>query len=390
MTIYILELLIIAFFGVLTKNMASRKADKYFVVIAFTMIILVAGLRKYTVGIDLETQYARMYSVIGEMDWNDIFQLRYEPGYSIFCKVLSMISKEQQFYIMITSIMCYGAVGFFIYHNSEDVRLSTFVFVACNMMFVYMNVIRQALAVALILFGTEFIKRKQYIRFIAVIMLASTFHTSALIAILLVVFSIVGYRRKYILISLGAYVGSLFLAQRFFNIVTSILGMYGGYATKDNYGLGIINIYTVMNSVLLLIVFLLANRFMFVKINVPRKMEKLDKKRRDIKIRMGNSCISLNKKQNEMGSFDNEFLMYMMLLLLIFQSSAMSMAILSRLRIVFHPFLLLIIPKIVNRCPRKKIVKYGVYLFVCIYFIYTATHTSASNYGTIPYTFYWN
>ena len=119
-------------------------------------------------------------------------------------------------------------------------------------------------------------------------------------------------------------------------------------------------------------------------------MEKLDKKRRYIKIRIGNRCISLNKKQNEMGSFDNEFLMYMMLLLLIFQSSAMSMAILSRLRIVFHPFLLLIIPKIVNRCPRKKIVKYGVYLFVCIYFIYTATHTSASNYGTIPYTFYWN
>lgn len=389
MAIYLLELLSIAFLRVLTKNIRTRNADKYYCIIAFSIIIVVAGLRKYTIGIDLEGQYARMYTMIGEMSWSDIFQLRYEPGYSIFCKLLSYVSKDPQFYIFITSLICYGSVGLFIYRNSEDVHLSTMIFITCNLMFTYMNVIRQALAVAILLFGINFIKKKQYFQFIAVIILASTFHTSALIALLMVVFSIVGYKRKYVLISFGIYVASLFLGQHFFDMTSTLLGMYEGYATKENYGMAIINSYTVMNSILMLFVFFMANRYIYRENTNSRILNAEFRNYRRKKIVLGDISLISTKKNEKIIPFNEGFMMNMMLLLLIFQSSSMSMAILSRLRIVFHPYLLVIVPQIVERCTNKRIVKKVVYLFLFMYFIYTSTHTSPGNYGTIPYEFFW-
>jgi hypothetical protein len=180
---------------------------------------------------------------------------------------------------------------------------------------------------------------------------------------------------------------SLVLGQRFFGIATGLLGMYEGYATKGNYGMAIINSYTVMNSMLMLFVFFVANRFIFKKNEESRLNNNEIVRRKHIVI--GDIRLFGGRNQYERVSFDTEYMMNMMFLLLLFQSSSMSMAILSRLRIVFHPFFLIIVPLIIERCSNKKIVKSGMYLFMLVYFIYTATHTSPGNYGTIPYEFFW-
>lgn len=58
-----------------------------------------------------------------------------------------------------------------------------------------MNVIRQAMAVGVILLGLEALKRKQYVKFAIYVVIATFFHTSAIIALLFILCDILTFKK---------------------------------------------------------------------------------------------------------------------------------------------------------------------------------------------------
>ena len=158
MSIYILLLLYLLFLSLIFLNKKFNKL--VFIILAFTPFVAISGFRSFSVGVDTQ-QFVNAYSRIINMSPNSFDLLRYEYGFSYFCWLLGKISTNPQILIFITSLFINISVGRFIYKNSDNVYLSVILYLLCNFFFSYMNIMRQAMAIAILLWGYEFIKDKQ-------------------------------------------------------------------------------------------------------------------------------------------------------------------------------------------------------------------------------------
>ena len=61
----------------------AKQHKKFYVVSCFMLLILVAGLRNYSVGIDLNKHYARNFISIANTNWSDLNKFTYIGGYDI-------------------------------------------------------------------------------------------------------------------------------------------------------------------------------------------------------------------------------------------------------------------------------------------------------------------
>lgn len=181
MVVYFWLILIIGLYGFILQANKNQRRKKCFVIVSFALIILLAGLRSSNIGIDLKAHYARNFIKIASYDWSQLasFTTPYEIGYCYYTKFLTLISTDVQFYIFVTSFIIYAAIGYFIYKESPDVVMSTQLVILSCLYYMFMNIIRQGLAVSIILVGYVWLDRsgrcfKDYIKFALMIFIAST------------------------------------------------------------------------------------------------------------------------------------------------------------------------------------------------------------------------
>ena len=195
MFIYIIVMFLILSIGLFFNVNKSYKLGKYYLIFIFSILTLLSALRNISVGVDT-SQYYEAYKLIGTIEWNELDKLRYEIGFSLLCKVLNYISSNPQLLLIVTSIFINSSVGLFIYRNSNNVVLSSFIFITYNLYFNYMNIMRQAIAIAIVLFAYEYLKNKKIIKYSILVLIASLFHTSSIICLLFIIFSKVKYDKK--------------------------------------------------------------------------------------------------------------------------------------------------------------------------------------------------
>lgn len=106
-------------------------------------------------------------------------------GYRFINRLFSKISGNYQLFISCVAIFMYTVVIKFIKKYSPNCVLSVFLFF---LMFfhVYLNVLRQAIAISIILMGIQYLFDKKKLRFAFVVCVAALFHKTALIALLLI------------------------------------------------------------------------------------------------------------------------------------------------------------------------------------------------------------
>lgn len=108
-----------------------------------------------------------------------------DRGFSLFsCLIKLIIGNHPRLYLFIIAALQGGALMYVFRKFSSNYLFSLFLFVASTDFISWMNNgIRQFLAVALIFAATELMLKKRYIAMIAIILVASLFHGSALIMI---------------------------------------------------------------------------------------------------------------------------------------------------------------------------------------------------------------
>ncbi len=225
MLIYLIALFIICLmFAVL------RKSHKICLLISFVILTLIAALRDYSVGVD-STQYYNAYINIGNLGWGDYNSQRYQIGFFYLIKILNLISSSPQLLFIVTSVFINVSVYHFIKKYSSNYFLSTVLYVLMFMYFSNMNVMREALSIAVVLFGFGYLVRKKYIRYLICILIGSLFHTVAFVALLLLVGAMLP-RSKWVYCILFILMVVLFVFYaEFFDVLASIFG-YEGY--KDS------------------------------------------------------------------------------------------------------------------------------------------------------------
>ena len=197
MIIYIVLLAFEVFLGFILKAKKSDKNKKIFLVVSFIVLTLISGLRTKEVGIDTNQYYTAYKRISNVYSVSDLLEERYEIGFSLLCFGLSRISSDPQLLIFISSLFINFCVLRFIYKNSEDVTYSIFLYITLNFFFSYMNIMRQAIAVAFVLLALENLKQKRYVKYFLGVGIATCFHSSAILAVLYFILDRFEYKKKY-------------------------------------------------------------------------------------------------------------------------------------------------------------------------------------------------
>ena len=91
------------------------------------------------------------------------------------------------------AVYAFTTVGIFLlamYEQSEDFPLTFFLFMALGYYFQTFSTVRYYLALALALYSMKFVLRRQWVRFILLILLGAAFHKSLLVVIPLYILAV--------------------------------------------------------------------------------------------------------------------------------------------------------------------------------------------------------
>lgn len=176
--IFIYNALSILLIGYLLKRkMKTEKVKRRFIFFAFFQMFLIQALRSPYVGTDT-LLYVTVYERFLSSEYYSYLFTHYEPGYAALIQILKNMGCDSQILLVIVSAITMVGFALFIYRNSDDPHMSTFLF-ACMFFPNSFNICRQYLASAIAINALPLITQKKYAKALIVILIASMFHITA-------------------------------------------------------------------------------------------------------------------------------------------------------------------------------------------------------------------
>lgn len=106
-----------------------------------------------------------------------------EAGFAVFMAIVGKITQIPQIYLLIVAFICIGFTFYTLVHHSRDIGLSLYLFLTAGFFLGMMNGIRQYLVVVTLFLAVDCLLKKKCLPYIAMVLLLSTIHTSALFMI---------------------------------------------------------------------------------------------------------------------------------------------------------------------------------------------------------------
>ncbi len=351
MLIYYLLIVAIIFFGIFLE----KKHKKTYAIIVFIMLTLIAGLRKYTIGNDTGNYVSFFNKVI--LYGSNIFKTsRFEVAYVLFNFIISKISSNYTVLLFFAASITNACICQFVYKYSKNMTFSFLLFIVCRFFFSEMNIIREFLAIAIVLYSIKYIENRKIVKYILMIIIASMFHVSALVAVVLYFLYGLDLSKKnrfYLILATGLCYVFLYDILTY---VTSSLGTYTLYVQEYYNSNELANILLFLISVLV---------FVFVSFIKNKKEVETDK----------NDILLYNI------SFVNVLLNFL----------AIRISILSRVSTYFDVFSIVLIANYIAKLENKRtralcyILVFVGFLCYCLTITYLRPNWNHIN----PYMFYW-
>ena len=173
----------ILFIKILLGSLRSEKNKiRYLCLIGFALI-LIMGCRYIDTSLkgDLNN-YARLYANLKYISWEDLFVYSdMEKGYLLLNKIFVSIFPWEQSILFIEAIICVYFSFKFIYKYCDDVFLGVLFYISQGLFIFELTGFRQAIAISLCLYAIEFVEKRKFIPFSIIMLLASAFHSTAIL-----------------------------------------------------------------------------------------------------------------------------------------------------------------------------------------------------------------
>lgn len=178
----------LAIIFLLSLLFATAKRDgrnnAIFLILSFVILFFVHAFKDFNTFPDLPA-YVYGFFEAAMSSWNSLYvdgimTFKCETGFGLFMKVVSLFSRDSVFFLAVVSFLTISGYFFVIKNYSNTVWLSVLFFLLgpyCRSLFV----IRQHLAVAICIFSFYFILKRKLIPFLLLVVLAFSFHKTALI-----------------------------------------------------------------------------------------------------------------------------------------------------------------------------------------------------------------
>ena len=162
----------------LRKNFQLAKAT----VCGLSFVVLgTLSAFRYAVGYDYEYVYLPLYKPILENPFISSTGMEHEPGFIFLERICALLSDDPQMLFIVTSYMIIGLFMLYYYIYSPNPVVSIFLFLSLSQYYCSMNFIRQTLAGVICLYAIPFLHKRKFFPYFAFVVLAATFHVSALI-----------------------------------------------------------------------------------------------------------------------------------------------------------------------------------------------------------------
>lgn len=220
MLVYFINIFLIIVWALIFRiGKKSRIKDIIYVIICFCQMFLISAYR-FKVGYDYEMYaigFFQMavdgFSVMTYEDW--------EIGYILLNKIVGISTASQGPIMIVTSFLSLIGPGFLIAKYSKNVFLSVFLYLNLWLLYLDMNFIRQAIAMSILCFGYGFLRDKKFWRFLLVVLVASTFHFTAIYMIVVYMVCLLRINSRTFLLYLFGLFYYFMLADGVLNFVFS-------------------------------------------------------------------------------------------------------------------------------------------------------------------------
>lgn len=142
------------------------------------VLVLVSGLRS---NIGDTYFYAHIYE-INDFTWEFIFSQK-DIGFGMLQMLLKKYSEDPQVLIFTTALVTNVLIIAVLAKYSRMFELSAYIYITGGLFLVSMNGIRQVLAAAIVFTATKYLIGGNWAKYFLIVIIASLFHTSALILI---------------------------------------------------------------------------------------------------------------------------------------------------------------------------------------------------------------
>lgn len=155
---------------------------KIYLFICTLILGLISGCR-FSLDGDFYTNYIGFIKT-SDLRFKDIFTSS-EFGHLLFRKVISLFTTNPQWYFAISSVFIIVSFFIFFHRYSPNIYISILLFVTLTIYFYTHNITRQYIAISICLYAIPFLLDRKFWRYLIIILIAMTFHTSAIIMIVL-------------------------------------------------------------------------------------------------------------------------------------------------------------------------------------------------------------
>ncbi|MER2295053.1 MAG: EpsG family protein [Desemzia incerta] len=183
MNILQVNLLLLFIYSLLLK-FKKKNLKKLFLFLMTTQLILINGLRSMWIGTDTN-RYFRYFNEVRSFEKiSSLFDYNMEIGYTLYQKAIGLITTDFNVFLLITAALIYIPVAFFVYNYSKNFFLSYLLFITFEFFAFTLSGIRQSLAISIGLFAFHFAVQKKPKFFLFAVLLAISFHTSAVVLLM--------------------------------------------------------------------------------------------------------------------------------------------------------------------------------------------------------------
>ncbi len=329
-------------------------------------LFLLGILRGDTVGGDLEN-YIAYFDEFCKLDsfWNVWDVSSQEPGYQLYTYLISRLSSSHLAFFFFTFVLSLIGPVYMISKYSTMPLYSFFLYFSLGFYTNTFNNVRQSIAISICFLAFRFLFKRDFFKYLGMVLLATTFHYSALITLLMypLVGNKVTIKKIIIYLSTGVSIyilASVTILSFFINLLAFKYGDMDLAITSESRGYGMMALYALI---------LLGELFLY------RRSKMIILERRDINIKHNAERMS--------------FFIQLQLLALLCQMFAPLFASMLRMTFYFFIPIVVVIPYLASTYkPYKKIIltisTILAFLYVGMVFGYNEEINSNSQ-GVIPY-----
>lgn len=198
----------------LCKKVNSGNVNKIYCWNMFFATLLLQGFRSiYIGGVDTSLVYASGFEKALNTSFNNMSVVfKKDILFHYLTKCFTFICTDFHVYIFAISAFVLGSFCTFVYRHSDRPVFSYIIYYALGYYAIGFQMLRHVMALSILLFAYDFILERKWMKFIAIVLLASCFHSSALIFLIAYPLSRmkIGYKQW---IAIVATVVSVFFAR---------------------------------------------------------------------------------------------------------------------------------------------------------------------------------